>query len=146
MEALAKLMVAGLELVEAEGRLLKQQILRLCIGIALGIIVTLALITGLAFLICGLFLFLAENRGLGYAGAATVFGVASIVAGLVGAFIVKMIVLPAKPKSHKERAKEAQKKDPVERQEDIAKEVDEATERAQAHADRVAEHGYARSN
>lgn len=143
MEALAKLMVAGLELVEAEGRLLKQQVMRLCIAIALGIIVTLAMITGLAFLVCGLFLYLANETRLGPAGAATVFGVASIVAGLGGALIVRKILLPAKPKTHKELAKEAKKKDPAERQEDIAKKVDEATEHAQAHADRVGEHGYA---
>lgn len=146
MEALAKLMLAGLELVEAEGRLLKQQVLRLCIAAALGIIVILTLIFGLAFLVCGLFLYLADDQRLGPAGAATVFGVAGVVAGLGGAFLIKWIVLPPKPKTNKQLAKEASKKDPVERQEDIAKEVDEATERARAHADRVAENGYARSN
>jgi uncharacterized membrane protein YqjE len=141
MESLARMMVAGLEVVEAEGRVLKQQVMRLAIAIALGIIVTIMLIMGLAFLVWGLFLFLAKP--LGQAGAATVFGLVAIVTALAGAWIVRAILLPAKPKTHKALAEEARTKIPAEREEDIAQTLDEATGRAQAHTDRVPDNRYA---
>jgi uncharacterized membrane protein YqjE len=141
MESLARMMVAGLELVEAEGRVLKQQVLRLGIALALGIVVIVMLLFGLAFLVWGLFLFLAKP--LGEAGAATVFGLVAIVAALAGAWIVRKVLLPPKPKTHKEMAEEARHLDPAEREEKIAENLDEATERAQAHADRVPDNRYA---
>ena len=136
MESMARMMVAGLEVVEAEGRVLKQQVMRLAIAIALGIIVTLMLIAGLAFLIAGLFLFLADTR-LGNAGAATLFGVIAVVTSLAGAYIIKSILLPPKPKSAKAIAEEAAAKKPEESEEDIAQKLNEATDRAQAHGQRV---------
>ena len=131
MESFARMIVASFELVEAEGRVLKQQLLRMAIAIALGIIVTILTITGLAFLIWGLFEMLAIKTNT--ATAAVIFGLITLVTALVGGYIVRRLLLPPKPTSGQTTADG----------EKAAENLKEATERAEAHADRVPDDRYA---
>ena len=131
MESFARMIVASFELVEAEGRVLKQQLLRMAIAIALGIIVTILTITGLAFLIWGLFETLAVRTST--ATAAVTFGLIILVTAMVGGYIVRRLLLPPKATSGQTTADG----------EKAAEDLKEATERAEAHADRVPDDRYA---
>jgi hypothetical protein len=126
MENLARMMVASFELLEAEGRVLKQQLLRIGIAIGLGIIVTILTIAGLAFLISGLFKMRAVATSP--AMASVIFGLIILGTAFVGAFIVRKLLIPPKPSSEQSS---------VDRDKQTAETLDEATERADAHAERV---------
>jgi uncharacterized membrane protein len=126
MENLARMMVASFELIEAEGRVLKQQLLRVGIAVGLGIIVTVLTITGLAFLIWGLFKMLAVATSP--AMASIIFGLIILGTALVGGYIVRTLLVP--PKASTEQSS-------VERDKQTASTLEEATQRADAHADRV---------
>ena len=107
MESLAKMMVASLELVEAEGRVLKQSLIRMGIAVALGLLVTVLLMAGVGFLVYGLFLYLKDP--LTPAGAATIMGVVALAMAIGGGLIVRALLLPAKPKIKREKEKDPEK-------------------------------------
>jgi hypothetical protein len=97
MEALARVLVSGAELVEAEGRMLKRQVLRLAIALGLGLAALVLGLAGVGFLLAALFLALAQP--LGYAGAAAVFGaVALVLAAAAGFFVWRVYADSAQPK------------------------------------------------
>lgn len=77
MEHLARLMIASTDLIEAEGRALKQSAARFLLAVGLGALSIALVFVGLGFLLYGGFLFLA--RYLDYFGAALVFGLVAIV-------------------------------------------------------------------
>lgn len=55
MESLARLVVAGTDLLEAEGRVLKRQAARFGLAAGIGIVAMSLVLTGLGFLLFGLF-------------------------------------------------------------------------------------------
>lgn len=90
MEALANLMVATAELVEAEGRSLRRHLLRLSISAALVMVAALVALFGIGFLLYGLFWLMAEQMS-GPATAA-IFGMVAV--GLAGgiAWIARQMI------------------------------------------------------
>ena len=76
MEAIANMMVATADLVEAEGRALHRQLIRLGTAAALSLGGLLVAMTGLGFLLCGLFLLLSQQ--MSGPSAAIVFGLSAI--------------------------------------------------------------------
>ena len=82
MEALANLLVATVDLFEAEGRTLRRQLMRLALAVSLIAIASLLVLFGFGFLLYGLFQFLAEQ--LSAPLAAVLFGFVAL--GLAGAF------------------------------------------------------------
>ena len=76
MESLARLFLAATDLFEAEGLVLKRQFVRLFIAAGLGLIIFALVVTGLGFLLLGLFRVLAGP--LTPAGAASVIGVTAL--------------------------------------------------------------------
>jgi len=92
VESIVRLTVAAFELVEAEGRVLKEQLVRIAIAMALGIIIALLSMAGLGFLLYSLFLWLVSSTPLSTAGAAAVFGfIALLLAGAGGFAISKLL-------------------------------------------------------
>lgn len=92
MESVARLMVAGFELMEAEGRVLRQQLVRIGLALALGIMIIVLALAGMGFVLYGLFYFLAGPLGRG--GAATVFGLIALALAVLGSTLVRWLVLP----------------------------------------------------
>lgn len=76
MEALARLVIASTDLVEAEGRMLRQYAVRLLTFAGVGTLMMIVFLAGLVFLTFGLFQMLASQ--VGATAAATVFGIVLI--------------------------------------------------------------------
>ena len=91
MEAFVRLVVATFELLEAEGRVLKEQLVRIAIAMALGIIIVVLSIAGLAFLLYSLFRLLATSP-LTPTGASAVFGLISLVLAAAGAITIRQLL------------------------------------------------------
>lgn len=72
MESLARLFVAATELFEAEGHLLRGQVVRLLVAVGLGVVIVALVIAGLGFLLFSLLR--ALTAPLTPAGAALVVG------------------------------------------------------------------------
>jgi hypothetical protein len=90
MESLARLFVAATELVEAEGHLLKGQVVRLLIAAGLGLIIVVLVIAGLGF---ALFSLLRVLGGvLAPAGAALVVGVVALLLAWGGIVRVRRLL------------------------------------------------------
>lgn len=77
MEALANMIVAAADLVEAEGRELRRQFLRATVAVAAGIVGLLMTLLGLGFLMLGLYRLLA--RELSEPAAAGIFGLVALI-------------------------------------------------------------------
>ena len=80
MEALANMMIATAELMEAEGRSLRRHLIRLGTAIALLCVAAFLGLLGIGFLLYGLFWLLAEQ--MSNPSAAACFGVVAV--GLAG--------------------------------------------------------------
>ncbi|HRK31420.1 MAG TPA: hypothetical protein PLD59_10100, partial [Tepidisphaeraceae bacterium] len=76
MEALAHLLVATVDLFEAEGRTLRRQLMRLALAISLIVVAALLVLFGLGFVLYGLFQFLAQQMSEHW--AAVLFGVVTL--------------------------------------------------------------------
>ncbi len=96
MESLVQLVVAAFELVEAEGRMLREQLVRIAIAMALGVIIVILALAGLGFLLFSLFQFLAATS-LSPAGAAAVFGVIALILAAAGAATIKALLATRGP-------------------------------------------------
>jgi hypothetical protein len=148
MESLARLMVSAFELIEAEGRVLKQSLMRLAIAIALGILVSILTLAGIGFLFWGLFAFLADEGRLGTAGAATLFGVVSLAMAIGGSIVVRWLVFPPLPKKKDDGKDEV--KTPTGNKADgnghEQPDLNEARERAAAHEERIPNPDHGRIN
>ena len=83
METLARLGVATIELLEAEGRNLRKHLVRLAIAAGFGVFLMVLALTGFGFLVFGLYLLLAQYMAPSY--AAMVVGGAGIVLSVAGA-------------------------------------------------------------
>lgn len=92
MESVVRLLVASFELVEAEGRVLRQQVIRVGIALGLGIIIVILALAGMGFLLYGAFYLLAGPLGTG--GAAIVFGLIAVALAILGSTFVRRLVLP----------------------------------------------------
>ena len=128
MESIARMMVAAIELVEAEGRVLKQQVIRVCVAIGLAILVAIFAMIGVGFLVAAIFLFL--KTYVGPAGAAAIMGVAGLAMGIGGGLFARKLLLPAK-KVADQHAKGRDLSG------ETSREIEEATLRAEAHTARV---------
>ena len=73
MEALARLVIASTDLVEAEGRMLRQYAVRLLTFAGVGTLMIVVFLAGLVFLTWGLFQMLSAQ--IGQTTSATVFGI-----------------------------------------------------------------------
>jgi len=82
VEALAHLLVATVDLFEAEGRTLRRQLMRLALAISLIVVAALLVLFGLGFVLYGLFSFLGPQMSEHW--AAVLFGVVTL--GLAGGF------------------------------------------------------------
>ncbi len=82
MEALADMMVATADLVEAEGRALRRGMLHVAIAVLLVVVAAMLALLGFGFLLYGLFWLLATKMSV--PAAAAVFGAVSLI--LAGAF------------------------------------------------------------
>lgn len=78
MEALANLVIAAADLVEAEGRTLRRQMVRLATAATMILVAALLALLGLGFLLYGLFWLLAEQ--MSSPAAAACFGIAALAA------------------------------------------------------------------
>lgn len=78
MEALANLMIATVDLVEAEGRSLRQSIVRLGVAAALALVALLVAVFGVVFVLLGIYRFLATT--MSEPAAAVTFGVLALAA------------------------------------------------------------------
>lgn len=78
MEALARLVIASTDLVEAEGRLLRQYAVKMLTFAGVGTLMLIVFVAGLVFLTWGLFQMLASQ--IGTTAGATVFGIIFIAA------------------------------------------------------------------
>lgn len=65
MEAVIQLGIAAFELLEAEGRLLKRQLIRLGMAVGLGVVMLILLLAGLGFLLMGFFMMLSREMPAG---------------------------------------------------------------------------------
>lgn len=90
MEALAKMLVATVDLFEAEGRTLRRHLIRLTTAVTLILVAALLALFGVGFLLYGLFWLLAEQMSSPAASAC--FGVVTL--GLAGgiAWTVRRII------------------------------------------------------
>ncbi len=80
MESVARMIVAATDLVEAEGRMLRRQVVRVCM-VALALLASVLLgLFGLAFVLYGVFWLLAER--MSNPAASAIFGV--LLLGLAG--------------------------------------------------------------
>jgi len=84
MEAIARVVVSAAELLEAEGRMLKRQVMRLGVAVGFGVIAVVLALAGAGFLLTALFLALA--RPLGNVGAAAVFGAVALALAAAAVF------------------------------------------------------------
>ncbi len=91
MESFVRLVVAGFELLEAEGRMLREQLVRIAIAMALGVIIVLLAMAGLGFLLFSLFRWLATSP-LTPTGAAAVFGLISLLLAAAGAMTIRQLL------------------------------------------------------
>jgi hypothetical protein len=91
VESLVRLVVSGFELLEAEGRMLREQLVRIAIAMAIGVIIVLLAMVGLAFLLFSLFRWLATSP-LTPTGASAVFGIISLVLAGAGAFTIRQLL------------------------------------------------------
>lgn len=73
MEALAHMLVAATDLVEAEGRVLRNQLLRVTISVVAGLLSIVLAFVGVGFLLYGFFLFMAEH--ISRPATAMIFGI-----------------------------------------------------------------------
>jgi len=73
MEALARLVIASTDLVEAEGRMLRQYAVRLLTFAGVGTVMIVVFLAGLVFLTWGLFQMLSSQ--VGQTASATIFGI-----------------------------------------------------------------------
>jgi hypothetical protein len=90
LESLARFLVAVTELFEAEGFVLKRQLVRLLFAAGLGVIVLGLVVTGLAFILFGLFRVLAAP--LTPAGAALALGLgAMLLAGGASLYLERIL-------------------------------------------------------
>jgi hypothetical protein len=83
-------MVAAFELIEAEGRMLREQLVRIAVAMALGIVMVLLAVAGLGFLLYSLFQFLASGP-LSPTGAAAVFGVIALLLAAIGGVAIRLL-------------------------------------------------------
>jgi hypothetical protein len=90
LETLARLFVAGCDLLEAEGRLCKRQIVRLLSAVGLGFMVVALILSGLGMVLGGVYVIL--SGPLTPAGGAVTLGIVMLVLGLVGIAIMKRLV------------------------------------------------------
>jgi hypothetical protein len=67
LETVIQLGIAAIELIEAEGRLLKRQLIRLGMAVGLGLVMLVLSLAGLGFLLMGFFMMLARVMPSGQA-------------------------------------------------------------------------------
>jgi len=91
VESLVRLVVSGFELLEAEGRMLREQLVRIAIAMAIGIFIVVLAMAGMAFLLFSLFRWLATGP-LTPTGASAVFGIISLVLAAAGAFTIRQLL------------------------------------------------------
>ena len=96
MESFVRLVIAAFELFEAEGRMLREQLVRIAIAMALGIIIVVLALAGLGFLLFSLFQWLAQSP-LTPTGAAAVFGVISLVLAGLGGMTIRQLLSSKAP-------------------------------------------------
>jgi hypothetical protein len=89
MESIARLVVAGTDLIEAEGRALKRIIGRLLLAVAIGIVALAMTLAGVGFVMAGLFAFL--SRAVGWPGASLIFGAVAFIGATAAAASVKKL-------------------------------------------------------
>jgi len=77
MEALAHMFVAATDLVEAEGRVLRSQLLRVAVIIVAGLLSIVLAFVGLGFLLYGILLYISQH--LTRPGSAFIFGIITVV-------------------------------------------------------------------
>jgi hypothetical protein len=87
MEWLAQLGVATAELFEAEGRTLRRNLIRLAMAIGFGVVLLLLALTGLGFLVYGVYLRLAEIMPA--PDAAVSMGAAALLAAAGGVLVIR---------------------------------------------------------
>lgn len=87
MEVLARMVISTAELLEAEGRVLRRQVLRVAWAIAVVLLTAGFAVIGAAFLLYGLFGLLA--RWITPAGSSAVFGVIALALAAGGVLIVR---------------------------------------------------------
>jgi len=92
VESIVQLVVAAFELVEAEGRMLREWLMKMVTAIALGIVIMLLSLLGLGFLLYSLYEYLYTSTFLSRAGAAAVFGAVALLLASVGAVTIKAIM------------------------------------------------------
>jgi len=90
MDGLARMMVATADLVEAEGRMLRQQLLRVFIGLGLGVGVLVLALVGVFFILLGLYRVL--GTWIGYGWAASVFGLVALALAAGSLFGAKRVL------------------------------------------------------
>lgn len=89
MESIARFVVASTDLLEAEGRVLKRAVGRLLLAVAIGVGALVMTLTGVGFVLFGLFAYLA--RVAGWPGAALIFGLVALGAAVGAAVAVKKL-------------------------------------------------------
>lgn len=89
MESIARFFVASADLIEAEGRALKRQAGRVLLAFAIATVALVFTLTGLGFVLFGLFAYLA--RVVGGPGAALIFGVIALGAAAAGGMAIKKL-------------------------------------------------------
>jgi len=87
MEFLAQLGVAAVELFEAEGRALRRSLVRLAVALGFGLVLLLLALTGLGFLLYGVFLMLSQLTSP--ADAAVIMGLAALIFSALGVWIIR---------------------------------------------------------
>jgi hypothetical protein len=90
MEFLARLGIATAELFEAEGRSLRRNLVRLAAAAAIGIVVLLLALAGLAFVLFGVYLALAQR--MSPPDAAMTMGATALLLAVLGVILVKRLV------------------------------------------------------
>ena len=89
MESIARFVVSTTDLIEAEGRALKRIVGRVLLAIAIGVVALVMTLTGVGFVIFGLFAYLA--RLIAVPGAALVFGVVALGGAVAAAMAAKKL-------------------------------------------------------
>jgi uncharacterized membrane protein YqjE len=90
VETIVQLGVAAIELIEAEGRLLRRQLLRVGLAAGMGVIMLALALAGLVFLLMGCFMMLARVMPSGWAALA-VAGCTWAIAGIGLLWIQRML-------------------------------------------------------
>jgi len=90
MEVLARLGVAVIELLEAEGRALQRNMLRLVAVLAIGVVLLILTLAGLGFLMYGLYLFF--GRWFGPGESAMLVGVLAWLVVVIGLLVIRGIL------------------------------------------------------